>query len=166
MHVDQDRRQSQQSFTSGEDSVFSANEIGEGHRRSSRKISDGNRFAERVKRLSPKQRRHSSHSSSPPSPGFAGHDNLAFISEDDETAENADDGDSIARKNAKNSIVANAKDEDMSDSTRKNRRTGTGEESNWILKRRQPVGPDTFTTIEAAQGNQANGSVPTDKYPE
>ena len=133
MEAQQRKRES--STTSGEDSVFFANETGGSRRGYIRQLSQGNRRAERAKQLSPKMRRHSSHQSSYRSSGSSagfGHDNLAYIKEDDESATSEDifDKDDMIKTDIKNSTITDIIDEEM-----------------------------TFTELEP---KQANGVVPSD----
>ena len=163
MEAQQRKRES--STTSGEDSVFFTNETGGSRRGYIRQLSQGNRRAERVKQLSPKMRRHSSHQSSYRSSGSSagfGHDNLAYIKEDDESATSEDilDKDDMIKKDIKNNTITDIIDEEMTDSMRRKRKMGTGQNPQGSApNERSSIGPDTFTELEP---KQANGVVPSD----
>ena len=163
--MDAQQRRRESSTTSGEDSVFFTNETGGSRHGYIRQLSQGNRQAERLKKLSPKMRRHSSHQSSyrsSGSSGFAGHDNLAYIEEDDESATSEDilDKDDIVKKG--NSIINNITEEEMTDSMRRKRKMGTGQNPQGsVPTKRLSIGPDTLTELEP---KQANGVVPSDTF--
>ena len=160
--MDAQRRRRESSTASGEDNVFYTNETAGSRRGCVRQLSQGNRQAERVKKLSPKMRRHSSHQSSfrssGSSAGLTGYDNLAYIEEDDESATSED----ILDKDdtIKNTIIKNITEEEMTDSMRRKRKIGTGKNpQNSVPTERLSIGPDTFTELEP---KQANGVVPSD----
>ena len=110
-----------------------------------------------MKRLSSQQ---SSHRSSTSSSGFIGHENLAYIEEDDELAANEDSTDRTGE--IKKGILEDLKEEDMTDSMRRQRKLGTGNDPKSSLQR-PSVGLNTFVAEDSAQ---ANGTLPSDTAPD
>ena len=160
--VDAQQRRRESSTTSGEDNVFYTNETAGSRHGCVRQLSQGNTQAERLKKLSPKMRRNSSHKSSfrslGSSVGITGYDNLAYIEEDDESATSED----ILDKDdtIKNIIINNITEEEMTDSMRRKRKMGTGQNPrNSVPTERLSIGPYAFTELEP---KQANGVVPSD----